>query len=271
MFGQPTGAFADPGEPFRAVVGMRAEALAVWAALVDVHFEWDAGFSHGIGEHQCVFHGHRLVLVGAPDETGRRIVLDLKFGGGFFDQRGWRIGAKKKVFRTLVRKFAHRDDWITKDGEVRARTLALDDICRVRISGFKTGHDHGREVSASGRADDANAMWVDFPFAGARAHEADGAQTVLHFDGIAVTIGAETIFEDETGDALACQPKGVTFSFVGREPGVAAAGTNDHGSAICFFSSGQERGERGDVFIFGAEGAGRFAGPEGDWGIGLHL
>jgi hypothetical protein len=92
--------------------------------------------------------------------------------------------------------------------------------------------------------------------AGPGAHGAQGAGNIVEHDGMTVTVGTETIFENVGGDAVGGEPLGVTLALVGGESAVAAAGKNEHGRAVAFFRRRRERGEGGNVLRGGAESAG---------------
>src|SRR4051794_25119383 len=100
-------------------------------------------------------------------------------------------------------ELAHGDDRITKDDDVRAGALAFDNIDGVGIASIEMSHHRGREVSAGGRADDADVFGIDFPFTCASAHEANRARGVLKRSRVAVAIASETILEHEAGYAAA--------------------------------------------------------------------
>jgi len=209
-----------------------AETLAVAAALINVQFVRHIGAAQRGRKIQAIFNRHGLILVRAPYKTGRGIFCDVKLGGNFIRQRLRCVRAQQIIFGTLMRKFAHGDDGITKNGCVRTRTLTFDDVGGVGIAGFEKRHCHRSEMPAGGGTDDADAVWIELPLPGARAHEANGARDVLQFNRVMVAIEPEAIFENETGNALAGQPARVTFAFMRREVGVSAARANDHRGAV---------------------------------------
>jgi hypothetical protein len=162
-----------------------------------------------------------------------------------------------------MREFAHGDNGVAKNGHVRPGTFTFDHVGRVGIANLEKRHGHRGQMPASGGADDADALWVEVPFASTRADEADGAGDVLQFDGIMVAVETEAVFEDETRDTLAGEPFGIALAFMRRKVGVTATGANDHGRAVGGAVRREKWREGRNVLRGGAESAGCFAGPKG--------
>src|SRR5258705_7802054 len=88
--------------------------------------------------------------------------------------------------------------------------------------------EQGRgEVAARGGADDANVFRIEFPLGRAPTNGAKRASSILEHDRMPVAGGAETIFQNESGDSVLIEKAGVVFAFVGRKATVTAAGTNN--------------------------------------------
>jgi len=77
---QPRRALMRPGQELVRLPGVRTQAQAVLAMLVDVQFKRYAGGAEGFSEHQAVLHGHGLVVRRGPDEAGRRVGGDVLLG-----------------------------------------------------------------------------------------------------------------------------------------------------------------------------------------------
>ena len=89
-------------------------------------------------------------------------------------------------------------------------------------------------MAPRGEAEDADAFRIDFQLVGVRTDGADGALGVAEWDWM-VVLGAETVLEDDAGDAVGVQPGGNLLPFVvDRQSAVAAAGADDDGGAVGF-------------------------------------
>lgn len=118
------------------------------------------------------------------------------------------------------------------------------------------------EMGTRGKAEDTDALRIDFPFAGMGAHESEGALRVLESGGglgERARIG-DTILEKDAGDMNDVEPIADFCTFkVDSENAVSASGENNNRSAgrIFFCSKNSECGMRNV-----AEADERFAGDE---------
>src|SRR5437773_2717122 len=117
-------------------------------------------------------------------------------------------------------------------------------------------------MPARGRAHNADALRIDFPFFRASAHHTHSARSVFQHARMPIAMGTETIFQDEAGEAMLIQPQRVIFPLMRGKPGVAAPGADDYGRARSVGRASEVWRERGNVFVFLAERPRRPFGPK---------
>src|SRR5688572_1048200 len=164
------------------------QADAVSAFLVNVKVERDVVLLQGGGEVEAVLHFHGFVFDGVPDEAGRGVFGNLLFVGEEFDEFCGGFLAEKIVLRALMGVRPHADDGVAEDAQIGPAALAVDRIRGVGLTGIEVGDGGGGEVSAGGRADDADAFWVELPFASTGANQSDGTLGVLKHTWVAVAV-----------------------------------------------------------------------------------
>lgn len=142
-----------------------AEAVAVSALGIDMHFGGHFGFLQGHEVDDGVFDMDRIIL-GLEDETGR----------GFARHRN--VGIKCEVL-VCKRKVSGIDD----HSEVGTAAQLVSGIHRIVQALIEVRAKGGGKMGSGGEAEDANAMRVNVPIIGMRAHDAEGALGVLERGG----------------------------------------------------------------------------------------
>ena len=160
------------------------------------------------------------VVIGQDDDGGRgQVRLHLQFVAVQLDQfLVLLLIPEKAVQRALVRAGAHRDDGIDQDLEVRASLVR------------RVGGDGRCQVSAGGRAHDADVTRIELPAGRAVAHHPHRILGVRDGES-AVPVRYPVVHQCES-DALAVEELMPGSALVRvREDGVAAARTGDDGPA----------------------------------------
>ena len=167
--------------------------------------------------------------------------------------------------RTLMCAWiGQRDDRIGEDGEIGPGADAIDDIGAGGVAGVEMGGGGGGEVAAGAEAHDADFGGIDMIPGGADADRAERALRIVDHGRVAI-LGAETIAEDESGNALRVEPLGNLLAFViDGERAVSATGADNTGFSVRVLSNPGR--ERGDVLFLRALSARRAAGPEWEGG-----
>jgi len=158
--------------------------------------------------------------------------------------------------RALVHEaWAHRDDGIREDAEVRARAGVVDRVLWREKRRLILRHEVRGEVTAGGEAPDADLCVRNVELLCFGSHQADGAQAVEHLSGIA--IGSHAIVQNKGGNAMRLKPERDGLAFWRSEVVITAAGDDENsgGGGICggeidvdrglIFSSGSVRERRG--------------------------
>lgn len=206
------------------------QADTVAAFFINVQVKRHVVFAQGLGKHQAVLHRHGSILIGAPDKTRRRVGLDLQLAGDIFRQSTFRMWPQKIILGALVGVLSrHVNDRIAKNAQIRTRTLLVDGVTCLRIAVVKMREEHGRQVTAGGRAHDADAMRVNVPLGGIGTDHSHGTRDVLKLHRIVIIARAQAGLEYEARDAVLVQPKRIIIAFMRREMRVTAAGANQHG------------------------------------------
>ena len=112
--------------------------------------------------------------------------------------------------------------------------------------------------------DDPDARGIDAPIDESRAHKSDRAGGVLEHDGVAIAVRAETVFDDESAEAVLIEPERVVAAFVLGKAAVAATGQDDDGRCRGV-GAHKKRRERGNIPFLGAQGARCLVGPKSNW------
>src|SRR5262249_18512391 len=118
--------------------------------------------------------------------------------------------------------------------EIGPTAVLLDGIGGRFVAGVVLHGPVGRPFAAPRKTQDADAVRLEVPFAGATADEANGPagvghRVILHSVGAAF-LTSETVFEYEGGDAASAEPLGQRIALVAQtELRVATARADDDG------------------------------------------
>ncbi len=143
-----------------------------------------------------------------------------------------------------------RDHRISQDYEIRPRA-------RVEMGG-----GGGGQVSARRESPDPDAVRLDAQISRVLADIANRAMGIVEWSWMVIA-RAESILEDEAGEAVLIQPRSdIAALFVHGQMRVATAGTDHHASASGFVSRRQIDSESGAVLFLLSEGAGSAVRPQ---------
>src|SRR5690242_3233443 len=78
---------------------------------------------------------------------------------------------------------------------------------------------------------DADALRIDLPIRGLCTNKSHRSRSVSEHDWVTITVGAQSVAEDKSSNALLIQVERVVFAFVRRQPAISASGANDDGSS----------------------------------------
>jgi hypothetical protein len=229
--------------------------------LVDVHLERCTCRVVTLRQHEEHI-GHVFIVRGTQQEKRRRIGGDLL-----------RDAERARV---------------DEDLEIRPRAHALDGVAGALVAIAGWIGDERRHLAARGPAHDTDAVGIDAPLGGARAHGAHGAADVLRgvVDGVGRAGFAEQpVLESERRDAETREIlRGLDAFRVEHELAMTATRRDDDGGAVRLVRRREKHGERRIVDVlhppvlgllgFAATllGAGRAVFPEtNDRRIGAHL
>src|SRR5262245_2776877 len=121
---------------------------------------------------------------------------------------------------------AHGDDRIDENEKIGPATDALDRVWRFGLTRVEMGAGRGSEMPAGGKAHEADAGGIKFPYFGVGADGADGPLGIVKRH-MRATLG-QAILQHDASNAVAIQPVGDAVPFrAGDEPAVASARTND--------------------------------------------
>ncbi len=181
-----------------------AQAVAVSALSVDVHFGRDFGVLESEEVDGGVFDVHRVVLC-LDDERGRR------FAGNH------NIGVGREVL-VCEGEVARIDD----HGEVRAATELVSGIDRIVETLIEVSAEGGGKVGSGREAEDADPVRVDSPVGGMEADDTESPLGILEGSrrlGIGPGIG-HAVFEQGACDAGGVEPVAYlgAFEVDGQDP-----------------------------------------------------
>ena len=152
-----------------------------------------------------------------------------------------RAAEKKRGRRILGGNDSFSSSRIDQGLKIRFAAQAIHRVSSVGNTVVKMHARQGGEFASSGKAHDSHARRVDLPLLRAAAHQADGALHVgngVSIHGVGgIFFAGETVFQDETGDAVLAEPlSDVQPLMVERQEGVPAAGRDDdRGAGGLFF------------------------------------
>lgn len=253
----------EVGGPGRGGALGRAETEAVRAIFVDAQGKRHAGAAEGGGEEQAIFDRHGTILDGMPEEAGRSVGGDARFGRQGGDKVCGRIFTEEVRTRAGVgMRRLESDDGIAENTEVGPGTLPLDGIGGVGAAGIVLCDDGCGEVAASGGTDDPDAGGIESLRASEMTGEADGAGSIVQHGGMFVAVRSDAVVQYIGRDAVAREPAGVAFALMRGEKPVTAAGEDDDGRAGPLGGIGQEGSEQRGINRSVAEGARRALWPE---------
>lgn len=202
----------------------------------------------------AVAGGDDDIVDGMNEVGGWGFGRDVKFVGVALDELSTWLGTKEILSRAAVSSFAHGDDGIDQDGEVRATAFTLNGVGCFSFTQVVFGDGHGGEVASGGEANDANAVRLEVPIGGPHAGHPEGA---FNIEKRAVWISfRKAVVENDTSDAVSVQPFGDGGTLALDDPCVTAARGDDEGGAIWLF-----RTKDGDGWI----GIFKFAVAEGSF------
>ena len=187
----------------------------------------------------------------------------MKFVGQLINERGIRIRTQKIVDRLLMRPRSSKShNRVGQNREVRTAGHTIHRIGRIGIIVREMRDDRGGEVSARGKADDADPVRPDAELRGVIAHVSNGSLGVEERGWIAVA-RSKPIFHHEAGHAEGIQPSRDVVAFVRRlQHAVRASRTNHHARIARVPSCRKENRNRGRIRIPSPQAPGRIAGPQ---------
>ena len=187
------------------------------AGGIDVEFEGDFFFLQGAGVGEGVFDADGIV-------------------GGHGDESFWRVFRDRKFRGELGRVFFGDEvAGVNEDGEVRFEGEGVGRVDFFVGAFLRAGAEDGGEMSARGKAEDADAFWIDVPFGRVLTDEAHGALSVFEGRGVFFAAGAarDAIFQEDSGEAHFVKALADFGAFeVERENMVGAAGADEDRAAV---------------------------------------
>ena len=207
------------------------------AVLIDMEIEGDFLCGESAGEADAVFGQDTAIGGGVPEEAWGSIRFHLEFGGELFHEFRTGIFPEKVDAGSPVRdSFFHGDDRVAENAEVRPGADAVDGIGGVRISVIEAGQKRCGEMSAGGGPDHADSFGVDTPLFRVAADDPERAGRIGEHHRVTVSLGAETVAQDESGDAVLIEEERVIASFMtGCKTAVSASGTDQNCGNGLFF------------------------------------
>lgn len=226
--GHPNG--TEPGfdelRPFGDGQIRGAQAEAVVAVRVEVHFGRHAGLFESDVISECLFHTVDVVVLGLEQKCGRHVFGDRNFG----------------IQLIFVRGVLGHVAGIQRDGEIRAAAFAIGGIDGRVGAMIGMGADVGDEVAAGGKAEHADFVRINMPFGGVVPNEAEGALRIFQSgrrDGFEMFVEAgdimragsgHAVFQQHGRDAAGGEPIADFRAFeVDGQNGVAAAWKDNDG------------------------------------------
>src|ERR1051325_6940468 len=207
---QPIDALSGPSGAWKVHVSDRKTMPAM---RVDVQLDRDTRALHRqIHRHAVVHLAYRIV--GGMDEEHRRSIFgDMNRGG-------------EPVLHFEIARVQH-------DREIRATTCFVDLVEWLIRPLFEIRRRRSNQMAAGRKADHADLLWIDAPFASFASYKADGALGVEQRTQRRLTFyisrpARTAVFQNDSGEPRVVQPRSDFLPFdIPTEVVIAAAGADE--------------------------------------------
>lgn len=199
----------------------------MWATAENVHFGRHAGGAERAVVDDAVLVRHGGIFGGVKQKRRRRFGRNLQFIGKLADKVRGRVVAEQVAAGACVREgLGKGNDRVRKNGEVGSRADTRERVGGVGVTCDEVRRQRGGQVPAGGKANDPDAVGIDFPPIRFGADDANCAGDVVERRRVVIA-RRDTVTENKCGDSVIAGPVGDLLAFmIDGKVAIAASGAD---------------------------------------------